>query len=161
LVDDIKYAIRKAMTMHRAVVVVAILWGTFRVVVASSGGDECILQVDGTCSPPLPEATWIPVRVTEDDAHYLEIAALGLRQSVENGYTAAIEERVQKVVDYMKGMTAGAPECQLRNELCTYWAVVEECEKNPGRFASGSPVPMNSISYIFEFLRCALQATCK
>lgn len=111
--------------------VVVLLWGIFLVVAIVASGDECIMQSDGTCTPPLNEDAWIPVRLEEDDSQYLHIAPLGMRQVVDNGYTAAIEELIQKVVEYMKGITA-SPECQLRNELCAYWAVVDECDKNPG-----------------------------
>lgn len=134
----------------------------FRFVVIAASGDECVVQPDGTCTPDL----WNAVRITEDDSHYVEIAALGLRQSIENGYTKDIEARVQKVAEYMQGLT-DATECQLRHELCTYWAVLDECEKNPGTISACHCAPYY-ISPLFSkrlmlllLLLFLFQATCR
>jgi hypothetical protein len=161
--DFFKKSLGRSMKQHammmRMHLGVFIIWATFLLVaIVAESVDECVMQPDGTCVPPTND--WTPVRVEEDDSHYLEIPALGMRQSVENGYTKAIEKRIQKVVEYMKGLTA--PECQFRNELCAYWAVLDECDKNPGTILARGSIssPFETPSHTSNS-SVSLQATCK
>ena len=137
---------------------VVLFWSILSVA-ADSSGDECILQPDGTCEAPPPlenENKWIIERTVEDKKSYMYLAALGVKQLVESGYKKDIEKRMQEVVEYMKN-NENAVECQLRNELCANWAVVGECDKNPGTIPlSRAFTPHTECLTLVAFL----QATC-
>jgi hypothetical protein len=135
-----------------------------------SDSDECTVHADGTttCAPTTPttepdDSMWkITTTYDDDGGTFMEIGTslLGVAQSVENGHTTDIQQRLLEVRNYMKDRILDdndnnedddnnnneddddddvlhqqqelVNECQLRHELCAYWAVLGECEINPG-----------------------------
>jgi hypothetical protein len=109
---------------------------------------ECEIGPDGTCLAQvvvenhnvLPGMT---IKSKDDDGIAMVDTGFGVDQQSVGAHRDAILQRFREIQNYMNDrvlkastddvLSTVASECQLRHELCTFWAIIGECEANPGR----------------------------
>ena len=115
----------------------------------NNGNTECEMGTDGTClvkndgDQVLPGMT---IKSKDDDGIAMVDTGFGVDQQAVGAHKTDILKRFQEIQQYMNDrvlkaspddvLSTVASECQLRHELCTFWAVIGECEANPGTFVS-------------------------
>jgi uncharacterized membrane protein len=116
---------------------------------------ECEIGLDGTCDADTVkvdatasdkeaanENGW-KVTTDDDGLQYFDIG-FGVGQQAVGQHSKKIQQRLLNITTYMNDRVLKASndnilhqvaaECQLRHELCTFWAIIDECDKNPGTF---------------------------
>jgi prolyl 4-hydroxylase len=114
----------------------------------SAAEEECTLGLDGACiaSDGMNDAlAAMKVTASEDGSVFYD-TGFGVAQSVAGEKTEDTKKRLIETARYMKNrvlvasaddvLSQVAKECQLRHEHCAFWAVIGECEKNPGMMVS-------------------------
>jgi hypothetical protein len=110
--------------------------------------DECAMGPDGTCTTTdtlgdTDKFAEMKVTTSEDGTTLFDIG-FGVAQTVVGERAEDTKQRLLEATKYMKDrvltateddiLSQVAGECQLRHENCAFWAVIGECEKNPGMF---------------------------
>lgn len=122
---------------------------------------ECEIGPDGTCLVKDDGNSLLPgmtIKSKDDDGTAMVDTGFGVDQQAVGAHKENILKRFQEIQGYMNDrvlkastddvLSTVASECQLRHELCTFWAVIGECEANPGRFHS----------FYFVLLECYAQS---
>jgi hypothetical protein len=115
----------------------------------SSNSTECEIGPDGTCLAKNDGNSLLPgmtIKSKDDDGSAMVDTGFGVDQQAVGAHKENIMKRFQEIQGYMKDrvlkastddvLSTVASDCQLRHELCTFWAVIGECEANPGMFHS-------------------------
>lgn len=114
--------------------------------VVSAAEEECTLGNDGACiaSDGVDDVLATMKVETGEDGELLYETGFGVTQSLVGDQVEDTKKRLVETVRYMKDrvlmasandvLSQVAKECQLRHEHCAFWAVIGECEKNPGTF---------------------------
>jgi hypothetical protein len=70
-------------------------------------------------------------------------ADMGVLQSLDMEYTEEIYQNIRDARQYLQDVVMTEPKyqkvrgnCQNAHESCTYWAVLGECDNNPGKYLS-------------------------
>jgi hypothetical protein len=129
----------------------------------SAAEEECTLNTDGACivSNGMDDVLAKMKVTTDEDGSILYDTGFGVAQSVSGGQAEDTKKRLIETTTYMKDrvlmasaddvLSQVAMECQLRHEHCAFWAVIGECEKNPGMIVSSyrvfSPLQSKNLSH--------------
>jgi hypothetical protein len=82
----------------------------------------------------------------EDDENDISLGSdMGIVQSIDDEYEPEIMQRILDARSYIQNVLATDPKydkvrdrCFNTHESCTYWAVLGECQNNPGTFHVGA-----------------------
>ena len=110
---------------------------------------ECEIGPDGTCLVKDDGNILLPGMTIkskdDDDGSAMVDTGFGVDQQAVGAHKQNIMKRFQEIQGYMNDrvlkastddiLSTVASDCQLRHELCTFWAVIGECEANPGMFS--------------------------
>lgn len=108
---------------------------------------ECEIGPDGTCLVKDDGHSLLPgmtIKSKDDDGTAMVDTGFGVDQQAVGAHKENIMKRFHEIQGYMNDrvlkastddvLSTVASDCQLRHELCTFWAVIGECEANPGMF---------------------------
>lgn len=95
----------------------------------------------------------------EHEIHYIDID-FGQKQQVAGKDWKKTLDNLEKAKAYMKTVHSNSTlrsvsnDCQCRNELCSFWAAIGECEANPGFMKSNCAPSCQTCDQLSFELRC-------